>query len=93
MLLYSDVDECSIDNECHVNAQCTNTDGSYTCGCLNGYAGDGKNCTGRYRFCVLMFSFAESGFCFTLYGFLNRKVFILVITFMRKREHKELNVN
>ena len=66
MLLYSDVDECSIDNECHVNAQCTNTDGSYTCGCLNGYAGDGKNCTGRYHFCVLMFSFYGIWFLFYL---------------------------
>ena len=33
-----------------MNAQCTNTDGSYTCGCLNGYSGDGKNCTGK-RLC------------------------------------------
>ena len=43
-----DVDECSIDNECHGNAQCRNTDGSYTCSCLDGYAGDGRNCTGRF---------------------------------------------
>ena len=46
------MDECSIDNECHVNAQCTNMDGSYTCGCLDGYAGDGKNCTGERRLCA-----------------------------------------
>ena len=46
------MDECSIDNECHVNAQCTNMDGSYTCGCLDGYAGDGKNCTGEGRLCA-----------------------------------------
>ena len=46
----SETDECASDNECHVNAQCTNTDGSYTCGCLDGYAGDGKNCTGKAWF-------------------------------------------
>ena len=40
------MNECASDNDCHANAQCTNTDGSYTCSCLDGYAGDGKNCTG-----------------------------------------------
>ena len=57
----SDVDECSSDNECHVNAQCTNTDGSYTCGCLDGYAGDGKICTGK-RACAAMVRFAIDQF-------------------------------
>ena len=41
------MDECISEKQCHVYAQCTNTDGSYTCGCLDGYAGDGKNCTGE----------------------------------------------
>ena len=49
------MDECAIDNECHLNAQCTNTGGSYTCKCLDGYAGDGKNCTSK-RLCVARFS-------------------------------------
>ena len=30
---------------CDENAICTNTDGSYTCKCHIGYAGDGYNCT------------------------------------------------
>ena len=47
----SDLDECAGKNKCHAKAQCTNTDGSYTCGCLDGYAGNGKNCTGE-RLCV-----------------------------------------
>ena len=51
----SDVDECARDDECHVNAQCTNTDGSYTCRCLDGYAGDGKNCRGKGLFSVMFF--------------------------------------
>ena len=35
-------------NDCHVNATCTNTngEGSYTCACLDGFTGDGFNCTG-----------------------------------------------
>ncbi|XP_078691948.1 uncharacterized protein LOC144922178 [Branchiostoma floridae x Branchiostoma belcheri] len=40
-----DIDECadSTDN-CHADATCTNTDGSFTCTCNNGYAGDGVTC-------------------------------------------------
>ena len=45
--LVSDVDECSSENECHVNATCTNTIGSYNCMCKRGYKGDGRNCSGK----------------------------------------------
>ena len=31
---------------CHDDANCTNTKGSYYCGCLNGYSGLGEYCTG-----------------------------------------------
>ena len=37
----TDVDECSIDNDCDVLAECTNTVGSYKCKCKQGYVGDG----------------------------------------------------
>ncbi|XP_068758054.1 fibulin-5-like [Montipora capricornis] len=40
----NDIDECSSENECHVNATCMNTMGSYTCTCNSGYQGDGRNC-------------------------------------------------
>ena len=47
VLLFVDIDECSEEpsNECDVNAECTNTEGSYTCKCRDGYLGDGKNCS------------------------------------------------
>lgn len=45
--VFLDVDECAGDNECHANAQCTNTLGGYTCACRDGYEGDGRNCTGE----------------------------------------------
>ena len=42
----ADVNECEQGTaECHTNATCSNTDGSYSCTCVYGYTGDGKNCT------------------------------------------------
>ena len=40
-----DVDECAlgIDN-CHIRATCTNTPGSFTCACIDGWVGDGVTC-------------------------------------------------
>ena len=44
-----DVDECSTgNNSCHVNASCTNTDGSYECDCISGFSGDGYNCSSKF---------------------------------------------
>ena len=48
--LSSDIDECQEPNAslCHELAVCVNTNGSYTCNCIEGYEGDGfANCTGR----------------------------------------------
>ena len=44
---FADVDECQDHtHNCHVNAQCNNTIGSFNCTCLQGYSGDGVNCSG-----------------------------------------------
>ncbi len=42
----TDVDECAdaLDN-CDVNAECIDADGSFSCACLEGYSGDGVTCT------------------------------------------------
>jgi len=46
MNLNTDIDECENEEDnCHGNAQCTNTEGSFTCSCNLGYTGDGVNCT------------------------------------------------
>jgi len=45
-----DIDECSGSNNCHAQATCTNTIGSYTCACKAGYSGNGLNCAGILSF-------------------------------------------
>ena len=46
-LVYSDINECSADTSpCDENADCTNTDGSYSCTCKQGFTGNGAVCEG-----------------------------------------------
>ena len=50
-ILSPDIDECSLENDCHLDATCKNTKGSYNCTCKDGFEGDGRNnCTGKIHF-------------------------------------------
>ena len=45
-----DINECSesFGGNCTENSNCTNTEGSYLCSCLNGYQEEGGKCTGKH---------------------------------------------
>ena len=46
-----DIDECALGLAgCDVNANCSDTEGSYECTCSLGYTGSGLECSGRWLF-------------------------------------------
>ena len=48
LVVSSDVDECSAGSgPCDENADCTNSDGSYSCICKQGFTGNGTLCQGN----------------------------------------------
>ena len=43
-----DINECDLDlDNCDENAACTDTDGSFTCECNEGFSGNGTVCKGN----------------------------------------------
>ncbi len=61
MFPYVDDDECALGTDnCNTNAACTNTVGSFTCACNEGYSGDGVTCAGQsglaIKICLAKFS-------------------------------------
>ena len=49
ILINTDIDECSLGAaDCHSTlAECINTEGSYKCECVDGYAWNGTTCQGK----------------------------------------------
>ena len=49
MFITIDINECNgTGNDCHINATCDDTIGSFECDCNAGFIGDGVNCTGMF---------------------------------------------
>ena len=49
-LMLPDIDECSNgSHNCDVNVNCTNTNGSHSCTCKEGYTGKGESCQGKIK--------------------------------------------
>ena len=63
-LFPTDKDECVLGiDKCNPDrANCTDTEGSYTCHCMAGFSGDGVNCFGKYNRAVICV------FCVTIKG-------------------------
>ena len=51
-------------NSCSVNADCQNTDGSFTCTCKDGYFGTGIKCDGNLDIYIILFRVFFSSFIF-----------------------------
>lgn len=48
--MFPDIEECATHSDnCHADANCTNTKGSFYCTCLYGYYGDGVTCNGMFE--------------------------------------------
>ena len=48
LLFSQDIEECQTNaDNCHVDANCTNTKGSFFCTCHTGYSGNGVTCVGE----------------------------------------------
>ena len=57
-LSFTDDNECNnaANNDCHADAICTNTPGSFSCECKPGYTGDGVNaCDGIEYLIITLF--------------------------------------
>ena len=59
VVLFLDIDEC-LGNPCDRNAICSNTAGSFSCTCKNGYSGNGTACNGMKLHCYVVLCFMNA---------------------------------
>ena len=62
-IIQIDIDECATGiANCHFFATCTNTQGSFSCQCEEGYFGDGFSCNNEGLFLSLFDFFSTNDF-------------------------------
>ena len=68
-----DNNECNNeeDNNCHQNAICINTNGSFTCQCQNGYTGNGITCNDKWQYNAWL---SNSTYIFSLFTIVNSQL-------------------
>ena len=96
-VLIVDIDECAVDtHNCHADATCKNTIGSFTCTCNVGYTGNGVSCTGmKCSFYQLMNCFMKcwSFFSIPFWSVLQNKWKILSHNAVLSKHKIERNEN
>ena len=51
--IIADIDECASNTDnCNDNAECSNSNGTFTCTCNTGYTGDGVTCDGNIQLII-----------------------------------------
>ena len=68
--LLTDVNECLVFdlNDCHRNAVCNNTAGSYDCACKLGFSGIGADCESKKQNCISLTFLELSGILYKAFG-------------------------
>lgn len=52
-LFLTDIDECEVEtHKCHEDAECIDSDGSFSCVCKLGFSGDGLLCERKELYCM-----------------------------------------
>ncbi len=93
LMIAEDIDECTTNtHDCDLLATCTNTDGSFTCACNEGYTGDGKSCNGSWLSCfvrlnMLKFAFVLQSFHLSILNHLTVYHYFVFISFRCRRMH------
>ena len=79
---FADNDECTLGtHNCHGNATCTNTDGSFTCACNVGYTGNGVTCAGMKKSDIasVSLSLIQTDVFFPVIFFLFSKIILKIL--------------